>query len=61
MDGSQDLTGKENILIVVHFINFLYEPIECLLTIATADERDAVTPTDIIIEEKSTKNYPSSL
>ena len=40
--------------IIVHFINELYEPTERLLTIATADNGDAATLTDTIIEEFTT-------
>ena len=54
MDGTQqDPTGRENIAIVVRFINELYEPTECLLTIATDDQGDAATLTDTIVEELS--------
>ncbi len=51
MDGTRDPTGRENIAIVVRFVNELNEPTERLLTIATADQEDAETLTDTIIEE----------
>ncbi|KAK9526374.1 hypothetical protein VZT92_015078 [Zoarces viviparus] len=51
--GTRDPTGRENISIVVRFINELYEPTERLLTIATADQGDAATLTDTIVEELS--------
>lgn len=51
-DGTRDPTGTENILIFVCFINMSrYEPIERLLTIATAEEGDPATLADTIIEE----------
>lgn len=42
---------EENIAIVVRFVNELNEPTERLLTIATADQGDAKTLTDTILEE----------
>ncbi|KAK9528200.1 hypothetical protein VZT92_014687 [Zoarces viviparus] len=53
VDGTRDPTGRENISIVVRFINESYEPTERLLTIATADQGDAATLTDTIVEELS--------
>ncbi|XP_041860486.1 uncharacterized protein LOC121652026 [Melanotaenia boesemani] len=50
-DGTRDPTGRENIAIVLRFLNDLCEPTERLLTIATADQGDAVTLTDTIIGE----------
>lgn len=54
MDGTRDLTGRENISIVLRFLNKLCEPTERLLTIATADHGDAVTLTDTILGELTT-------
>ena len=51
VDGTRDPTGIEKKSIIVRFINELYEPIERLLTIATADKGDAAPLTDTIIEE----------
>lgn len=53
-DGTRDPTGRENISIVLRFLNELCEPTERLLTIATADQGDAVTLTDTIIKELTT-------
>ncbi|KAG9268359.1 hypothetical protein AMEX_G17325 [Astyanax mexicanus] len=50
-DGTRDPTGRENISIILRFLNELSEPTERLLSIATADEGDAATLTDIIIGE----------
>ncbi|XP_063039724.1 uncharacterized protein LOC134434959 [Engraulis encrasicolus] len=50
-DGTRDPTGRENISIVLRYINGLLEPTERLLTIATLDEGDAATLTDCIIGE----------
>jgi hypothetical protein len=47
-------TGREKNSIIVRFTNELYEPTERLLTIATADNGDAATLTDTIIEEFTT-------
>ncbi|CAK6983693.1 zinc finger MYM-type protein 1-like [Scomber scombrus] len=54
VDGTRDPTGRENISIVLRFLNGLCEPTERLLTIATADQGDAVTLTDTILEELTT-------
>lgn len=50
-DGTRDPTGRENISIVVRFVNERNEAIERLLTIATAEKGDAATLTDTIIGE----------
>ena len=54
VDGTRDPTGTENISIVLRFLNKLCEPTERLLTIATADQGDAVTLTDTILGELTT-------
>jgi len=53
-DGTRDPTWKENISIVLRFLNELCEPTERLLTIATADQGDALTLTDTIKGELTT-------
>lgn len=50
-DGTRDPTGRENISMILHFLNELSEPSERLLSMATADQGDAATLTDTIIGE----------
>lgn len=51
VDGTRDPTGRENISIVIRFIDANYEIKELLLTIATADGGDANTLTQTVISE----------
>ncbi len=59
VDGTRDPRGRENISIVLRFLNELCEPTERLLTIATADQGDAGTLTDTIIGELTTPGLSS--
>lgn len=59
VDGTRVPTGRENISIVLRFLNKLCEPTERLLTIATAHQGDAVTLTDTILGKLTTAGLSS--
>ncbi|KAJ0066809.1 hypothetical protein NL108_002860, partial [Boleophthalmus pectinirostris] len=51
VDGTRDPTGRENISIVLRFVNEYYGITERLLCIATAQKGDAQTLTDTVLSE----------